>query len=159
MSNSYIILCKFDIQYREGRSKSSSLVSLVEQEPFTLPEHLHSLQVFTGIRVTWSLVFMCFVDRCLSFCPFYFGHCVVCSSIYKFWFPFWYLQTLLTLDWSQINHEWICGDWKSKKLATTVCRCRRSLWEKIFSETEDDWTQDIHKWSSIDLRDNLQIGE
>jgi hypothetical protein len=24
-----------------------------------------------------------------------FGHCVVCSSIYRFWLPLWYLQTLL----------------------------------------------------------------
>ena len=40
--------------------------------------------------------FVCFVDRCLSFCTFSFGHCVVCSSsIYGFWFPLWYLQTLL----------------------------------------------------------------
>ena len=34
-----------------------------------------------GVLVTWSLVLcVCFVDRCLSFCPFSFGHCVVCSS-------------------------------------------------------------------------------
>jgi hypothetical protein len=40
---------------------------------------------------------VCFVDRCLSFCPFSFGHCVVCSSsIYEFWLPLWYLQTLLS---------------------------------------------------------------
>jgi len=32
----------------------------------------------------------------LSFCPFSFGHCVVwSSSIYGFWLPLWYLQTLL----------------------------------------------------------------
>ena len=37
--------------------------------------------VFSGVRVTRSLVlYVCFVDRCLSFCPFSFGHCVVCSS-------------------------------------------------------------------------------
>jgi hypothetical protein len=36
---------------------------------------------FSVVRVTRSLVlFVCFVDRCLSFCPFSFGHCVVCSS-------------------------------------------------------------------------------
>jgi hypothetical protein len=34
----------------------------------------------------------------LSFCTFSFGHCVVCSSsIYGFWLPLWYLQTLLVL--------------------------------------------------------------
>jgi hypothetical protein len=41
---------------------------------------------FSGVRVTRSLVLcVCFVDRCLSFCTFSFGHCVVCSSsIYRF---------------------------------------------------------------------------
>jgi len=47
--------------------------------------------------VTQSLgLCVCFVDRCLSFCPFSCGHCIVCSSsIYGFWLPLWYLQTLL----------------------------------------------------------------
>ena len=32
-----------------------------------------------------SYSYVCFVDRCLSFCTFSFGHCVVCSSsIYGF---------------------------------------------------------------------------
>jgi hypothetical protein len=35
---------------------------------------------FSG--VTQSLVlYVCSVDRCLSFCTFSFGHCVVCSSL------------------------------------------------------------------------------
>ena len=70
---------------------------LLEQELLTPPEHLRSPPVFSGGRVTRSLVLcVCFVDRCLSFCTFSFGHCVVCSwSIYGFWLPFWYLQTLL----------------------------------------------------------------
>ena len=53
--------------------------------------------VFSGVRVTRFLVLcVCFVDGCLSFCTFSFGHCVVCSSsIYGFWLPLWYLQTLL----------------------------------------------------------------
>jgi hypothetical protein len=57
---------------------------------------LRSPPSFSGVRVTRSsLLCVCFVDRCLSFCPFYFGYCVVCSSIYGFWLPLWYLQTLL----------------------------------------------------------------
>jgi hypothetical protein len=77
-------------------------MSLVEQELLTLPEHLNSPPVFSEVRVTWSSVlYVCFVDRCLSFCTFSFGHCVVCSSsIYRLWLPLWYLQTLLT------THEW-----------------------------------------------------
>ena len=56
-------------------------VPLVEHELLTLPEHLSSPPVFSGVRVTRSLVlYVCFVDRCLSFCTFSFGHCVVCSS-------------------------------------------------------------------------------
>ena len=75
-------------------------VPLVEQELLILPEHLSSPPVFSGVRVTRSLVFsVCFVDRCLSFCTFSLGHCVVySSSIYGFWFPLWYLQTLLSSD-------------------------------------------------------------
>ena len=53
--------------------------------------------VFSGVRVARSLVlYVCFVDRCLSFCTFSFDHCVVCSSsIYGFRLPLWYLQTPL----------------------------------------------------------------
>jgi hypothetical protein len=70
-------------------------VPLVEQELLTLPEQLSSPPVFSGVRVTRSLVLcVCFVDRCLSFCTFSFGHCVFCSSsIYEFWLPLWYLNS------------------------------------------------------------------
>jgi branched-subunit amino acid transport protein len=45
-------------------------VPLVEQELLTLPEHLSSLPVFSGVRVTRSLVlYVCFVDHCLSCQP------------------------------------------------------------------------------------------
>ena len=72
-------------------------VPLLEQELHTLPEHLSSPPVFNGVHVTRSLVLcVCFVDRCLSFYTFSFGHCVVySSSIYGFWLPLWYLQTLI----------------------------------------------------------------
>jgi hypothetical protein len=73
-------------------------VPLVGQQLLTLPEHLSSSPVLSGVRVTRSLVLCaCFVDRCLFFCTFTFGHCVVClSSIYEFWLSLWYFQTLLT---------------------------------------------------------------
>jgi hypothetical protein len=76
-------------------------VSLVEQELPTLSKHLSSPPVFSGVRVSQSLVlYECFIDCCLSFCTLSFGHCVFCSSsIYGFWLPLWYLQTLLVI-WS-----------------------------------------------------------
>jgi hypothetical protein len=63
-----------------------------------LPEHLSSPPVFSGVRVTRSLdLYICFVDCCLSFCTFYFAHCVVCSSsLYGLWLPLWYVQTRLS---------------------------------------------------------------
>ena len=67
---------------------------LVEEELLTLPEHLSSPPDFSGVRAIRSfVVYVCFVDR--FFCPLSFGHCAVCSSIYGFWLPLWYLQTLL----------------------------------------------------------------
>jgi len=52
----------------------------------TLPEHMRSPPVFSGVRVIRSLrLYVCFVDRCLSFYTFSLDHCVVClSSIYAF---------------------------------------------------------------------------
>ena len=46
------------------------------------------------VRVTRSLdVCVCFVDRCLPWCPFSFGHCVVCPLlIYGFCLPLWYFR-------------------------------------------------------------------
>jgi hypothetical protein len=64
--------------------------------PYGTPEFT---PVFSGICVNRYLVlYVCFVDRCLFFCPFRFGHCVVCSLIYWFWLSLWYLQTLLKDD-------------------------------------------------------------
>jgi len=72
-------------------------VPLMEQELLTLAKYPSSPQVFSGVRVTRSLVLcVCFVDRCLSFCSFFsFGHCVVCSSNDGFWLHLWHHQSLL----------------------------------------------------------------
>ena len=48
--------------------------------PFRIPGKLSSPPVFSGVRVTRSLVLcVCFVDRCLSFCP---CSCVVCPYFF-----------------------------------------------------------------------------
>ena len=77
-------------------TRSTRRVPLVEQELLTLPEHLCSPPVFSGVCVSRSLVLrVCFVDRCLSFCIFSFCQCFVCSSKYGLRLLLWYLQTLL----------------------------------------------------------------
>jgi hypothetical protein len=67
-------------------------VPLVEQELLTLPGHLSSPQVFSGVHV-WSLVL------CVRFvyCPFVLFLLVIVLSVLRFWLPLWYLQTLLAL--------------------------------------------------------------
>ena len=95
-----------NVLYRE----ISNMVLLVEQELLTLPKHMSSPPVFKWVRVTRSSVLcLCFVDRCLCFCTFSFGHCVFClSSIYGFWLPLWYLHTsssvLCTIEWTESKY-------------------------------------------------------
>jgi hypothetical protein len=66
---------------------------------------------FNGVCVTRSLVVcVCFVDRCLSFCPFSFGHCVVCSSaIHVFWLLFGIFKLFKTTTEIFIYHCIITG--------------------------------------------------
>jgi hypothetical protein len=55
----------------------------VKQELLILPERLRSPPVFSGVRVTRSLVvYVCFVDPCLSFCTFSFG--IVLSVLLRY---------------------------------------------------------------------------
>jgi hypothetical protein len=57
------------------------------------------------------VLYVCLVDRCLSFCPFSFGHCVVWpSSIYGFWLTLWYLQTIL-IDILPVKYWSVRFDW------------------------------------------------
>jgi hypothetical protein len=51
--------------------------------------------VFRESFVTRSLVFYILFFRLLLVLLSFFSHCVVCPSIYGFWLPLWYLQTLL----------------------------------------------------------------
>ena len=51
---------------------------------------------FCGVYVAQSAVFCVVFCRSLFFfCPFSFGHCIICLSIYGFWLLLWYFQTFL----------------------------------------------------------------
>ena len=96
---------RYIVSVNIGYTRLRRRVPLVEQELLTLPEHLSSSRVFSGVRVIRSLaLWLYFVDHCLSFCTFSFSHCVVCSStMYRFWLPLWYLQTRLGTVYMKIN--------------------------------------------------------
>ena len=53
----------------------------MEQELLTIPEHLRSAPFISGVRVSRSLC-VCFVDRCLCFCPFFLA--TVLSVLFRF---------------------------------------------------------------------------
>jgi hypothetical protein len=60
-------------------------ISHVEEELLTIHKHPRSPPIFSGVLVARSLVFVyCFVDRCLSVCPFYFRQVYYVASIYGF---------------------------------------------------------------------------
>ena len=70
-----------------------------------LPEFLNSPPVFSGVRVTRSLVLICmFCSSLFVLLYFSFGHCVVCSYlIHWFCLTLWYLQTFLISPWASIK--------------------------------------------------------
>ena len=117
--NVFVLFCACDVMnvlsvkkkkmkiYKKNNKKKKQKkqrMSLVEQELPTLPEHLSSPPIFSGVRVIPSLVLCLRLGLCifyrslfvLSFVLFILVICFVCpSSIYGFWLPLWYLQTLL----------------------------------------------------------------
>jgi hypothetical protein len=94
----YVMCTKFDIYV-------FILFVIVIFFYFALLSHSSPL-VFSGVCVTRSLVvYVCFVDRCLSFCTFSFVHCVVCSSL--IYYPLSIFKLFLNLILYQIQHEHI----------------------------------------------------
>jgi hypothetical protein len=97
-----------------------------------------SIPSFSGIRVTR------FIYRCLSFSPFSFGHCIVCSSaVDGFW---WHLCHLQTFRQMRVKQQAICvypfeASFKSfHKKAIFSSLCTRSkvwlqFWYRILTET------------------------
>ena len=77
--NVYFNLCFYSIiVYKVNYFHNYSVHTFVLP---TLPEHLSSPPVCSGVDVTLSLVLcVCFVDHCLSFYAFSLGHCQ-CSRI------------------------------------------------------------------------------
>ena len=72
----------------------SSFVLQIAVCPFII--FLFAIVLFGPLRFTTPFgIFFCFVDRCLFVCSFSLGHYIACpSSIYNFWLPLWYRQTL-----------------------------------------------------------------
>jgi hypothetical protein len=92
--------------FKQNKNKA---IDIVEQELPTLPEHMSSPPVFSGVCVTRSLdVCVYFVDRCLS-CHFSFSHCVFCrSSNYDSDYPFGIFKVFILLKSSNFGSNEHC---------------------------------------------------
>ena len=64
--------------------------------PFGAPKFIPDFQLGWCYSI-FSLICIFCVDRCLSFCAFSFGHCVVCSSIYDSDYPFGIFELLVQI--------------------------------------------------------------
>ena len=101
-------------------------VALVEQGLLTLPDHMSSTPVFSGVRVTrFVVLYVCFVDSCLSFCTFIFkplyclSFCHFLASDYLFG-----IFKLFLLSRSRINI------WNDTGIESIICQVLRVWTEK-----------------------------
>jgi hypothetical protein len=101
-------------------------VALVEQGLLTLPDHMSSTPVFSGVRVTrFVVLYVCFVDRCSSFCTFIFkplyclSFCHFLASDYLFG-----IFKLFLLSRSRINI------WNDTGIESIICQVLRVWTEK-----------------------------
>ena len=64
------------------------------------------------------------MDRCLSFCSFPFGNCVVCfSSIYGLWLPLWYYQIILNVHLCYTSSVFRCNEPDdTRDMISIICR-------------------------------------
>ena len=112
--------------------------------------------VFSRVRVTRSLILcVCFVYRCLSFCPFSLGHCVVCPILtYGFCLPLLYLQTHL-----QIYCSSFCCIFSKQKiiLCYHLLTCTHSFQYIPFFNTYKNMFLDYHSTMLSVHRNNINI--
>ena len=117
-------------------------VSLEEQELLTLPKNLSSPPVFSGVRVTRSLVlYVCFVDRCLSFCTF--SLAIV--------FPVLLRYTDSDYPFGIFKLFWLISVFSARKLegqlTKTVASCISNLFLKKFKGKKSDTCSSLNRWS------------
>jgi hypothetical protein len=103
--------------------------------------------LFWQLNQLRSLVlYVCFVDRCMSVCPCSFGHYVVCSSsINRFWLPLCYLQTLhtnlynLKLEWllKSGNNSWMATGKMLILLISDITTLKQSSWFSCQNKNEN----------------------
>ena len=102
---------------------------------------LLSLSVFSKVYYFHAFFKCVILQPCLFFCPFSFGHCMVCSSsIYGFWWPCWYLQTLIIYSKGKLSFLIFDID---------LFRCLLCQEIKIYFLTNTHWKQNCKNEACI----------
>jgi len=110
----------------------------VEQELLTLPEHLSSPDVFSGVRVTRSLVlYLCFCQSLFALlyfffwplcCLFFFDIRIMIAPLVSSNFSFEVWRFPVTSFDKNTGVE-ICFTWESSSLASVDCVCQKGTQE------------------------------
>jgi hypothetical protein len=112
--------------YSQNTSFSIMLPQSSDALIFAYIESEWVIVVVNRVRVTRSLVlYVYFVDRCLSFCIFFWSGVVCSSSICGFWLPLWYFNFFLR------HREWTLRWLKIVKKNCTLHRFNLSRWEQL----------------------------
>jgi predicted nucleic acid-binding Zn ribbon protein len=85
--------------------------------------------------IFWPLCCLFFFDIRILITPVVsFGHCVVCSSsIYGFWLPLWYLQTLLTIL-RRFLYIYVKKYWSNRHYC-----CKNNIEQSLRSKHREGW--------------------
>ena len=119
-------------------------VPLVEQELLTLPEHLTSPPVFSGVRVTRSLdLSVCFVDRCLSVCTFSFLFVLLRFTDSDY--PFGILKLFLNISTFK-NIKGFTRSCKMRKERQQVKRTKTPVWSLPHISRGTSRQEEEHSW-------------
>ena len=122
-------------------------MTIVEQDQLILLKLLSSPPVFTGVRVTRSLVlYVGGCNHCLSFCSSSFGHCVVCPSSFGHCVVcpscFGHCVVCLSFGHCVVCHSYIQGFWLALWYLQTLLthQVSYSEWLSLWLLVRAKWT-------------------
>jgi len=118
-------------------------MSLVQQELFTLSEHMSSPSILSRVRFGRSLVFC--VVFCRSLFVLFCLAILLANSVYGLWLPIWYLQTL---NCNYIQFFW----WTNRKNDSIPF----SIWIPMTAWCQMEVNNNVSTWSKICI-DNMIV--
>jgi hypothetical protein len=139
--------------YKLVKGKGAYYVRAMEHNSTFRSTWVHPRFLVGFVLLDLQFYMYVFVDRCLSFCTFSFGHCVVCSSsIYGFWLSLWYLQSRLPQE--TFVKGWVFLLTRNLLNASWIWTWYELVWESLQQILKNCWwkmdvclsIQNVHNW-------------